>query len=105
MDSGESDDLADEHEEDIGNEYDIAKDAANNSFHEDDEGDVDVFGHPTDSKGNPRRRLGSEQTGSNEQAISKQSSGSKKKNHDEKAVPVLTFVDMSKLKYLSRSVN
>ena len=34
------------------------------------------------------------------------SSGSTKKQREEKQeVPVLTFVDMSKLKYLSRSVN
>ena len=40
MDDSDSDDLADEHEEDIGNEYDFAKDAANNSFNEDEEGEA-----------------------------------------------------------------
>ena len=56
IENGESDDLSNEMDDYVGNEYDFAEDTKNNSFSEDEEGGLDEFGHIRDAQGRLYRR-------------------------------------------------
>ena len=74
MEDGESDDLSEDDNNDVGNEYDFANDIKNNSFGEDDLGGFDEFGHPIDAGGNLRGRVSSlrrEKSSDDQQIIGK----------------------------------
>ena len=60
MEDGESDELSDEVGDEAGVEYDFGQENKDNSFGAEDEeakAAVDLFGHPTDANGKPRRKL------------------------------------------------
>ena len=98
---------SDDSEDDVNNEYYVAKKGRSDSFSDEESkgNDNDLFGSGKREK-RDSGRYEPLAVDANGFALVKQPSLNKKarKDKEEKTTQVLTFVDMSKLKYLSRSV-